>query len=308
MALSCASWRRPQPAVSWREAFGVSTSGPRANDVYNAGGWLAGYLLATRGARAFVDLYRDARDGQSAAEFAATFARVYGESLDDVWTEMIAAGRPPAFCPWECSRPQAPLDGVTPVAERRRLRLRADARDHARAAGRAGRHADRRLQLLAGDLRRRLGSARGLLRRRSRAPSARRLRAGRGRLLHHRPATAATLTLARAPAGHVRQVGLRGARRPRRRGWIRPATSPSWCRAEPGTPISPGRRPRTSCSGHRRRLPRHRSAPPVTPPPTRAPCRQSTPLPVQGMRTLRVDADPVAGRSRSWSPLRSPSL
>ena len=29
---------------------------------------------------------------------------------------MIAAGRPPAFCPWECGRPQAPLDGVTPVA------------------------------------------------------------------------------------------------------------------------------------------------------------------------------------------------
>jgi hypothetical protein len=116
VALSCASWRRPQPAASWRDAFGVSTSGPLANDVYNAGGWLAGYLLATRGAPAFVDLYRDAPAGQSANEFAATFTRVYGESLDDVWTEMIAAGRPPAFCPWECSRPQAPLDGVTPVA------------------------------------------------------------------------------------------------------------------------------------------------------------------------------------------------
>ena len=116
VALSCASWRRPQPAMSWREAFDLSTSGPRANDVYNAGGWLAGHLLATRGARAFVDLYRDADAGQTADQFAATFARIYGESLDDVWTAMIAAGRPPAFCPWECGRPQAPVDGVTPVA------------------------------------------------------------------------------------------------------------------------------------------------------------------------------------------------
>ncbi len=116
VALSCASWRRPQPTMSWREAFDLSTSGARANDVYNAGGWLAGYLLATRDARAFVALYRDADAGQTADQFAATFARVYGESLDDVWTEMIAAGRPPAFCPWECGRPQAPVDGVTPVA------------------------------------------------------------------------------------------------------------------------------------------------------------------------------------------------
>jgi hypothetical protein len=116
VALSCASWRRPQPTVSWREAFGLSTSGPRATDVYNAGGWLAGYLLATRGARAFVGLYRDAGAGETADQFAATFARIYGEALDDVWTEMIAAGRPPAFCPWECGRPQAPVDGVTPVA------------------------------------------------------------------------------------------------------------------------------------------------------------------------------------------------
>ena len=116
VALSCASWRRPQPTVSWREAFDLSTSGPRANDVYNAGGWLAGYLLSTRVASAFVDLYRDAGAGQTADAFAATFARVYGESLDDVWTEMMAAGRPPAFCPWECGRPQASLDGVTPIA------------------------------------------------------------------------------------------------------------------------------------------------------------------------------------------------
>jgi len=116
VALSCASWRRAQPTLSWREAFGLTASGPRATDVYNAGGWLAGYLLATRDTRAFVDLYRDASYGQSADAFAATFTRVYGESLDDVWTEMIAAGHPPAFCPWECSRPQAPVDGTTPVA------------------------------------------------------------------------------------------------------------------------------------------------------------------------------------------------
>ena len=172
VALSCASWRRPQPAVSWREAYGLSTSGPRANEVYNAGGWLAGYLLATRGTRAFVDLYRDAGDGQSAAEFAATFTRIYGESLDDVWTEMIAAGRPPAFCPWECSRPQAPLDGVTPVAS--------DA-----ACGVEPTHAITLAQpseLVAtltgvsnfslGILRRRLGSARDLLRGVARADAA----------------------------------------------------------------------------------------------------------------------------------------
>jgi hypothetical protein len=116
VALSCASWRRSRPAIPWREAYGLPASGPRAAELYSAGGWLAGYLLATRGTRAFVDFYRDAGYGRPAAEFAATFARIYGESLDDVWAEMIAAGRPPAFCPWECSRPQAPLDGVTPVA------------------------------------------------------------------------------------------------------------------------------------------------------------------------------------------------
>ena len=134
VALSCASWRRSQPAISWREAYGLSASGPRAAELYSAGGWLAGYLLATRGTRAFIDLYHDAGYGRPAAEFAATFARIYGESLDDVWAEMLAAGRPPAFCPWECSRPQAPRRRGDAGGERRRLRRPADARAHARAA------------------------------------------------------------------------------------------------------------------------------------------------------------------------------
>jgi len=30
VALSCASWRRAQPTLSWREAFGLTASGPRA--------------------------------------------------------------------------------------------------------------------------------------------------------------------------------------------------------------------------------------------------------------------------------------
>ncbi len=76
-----------------------------------------GFLLATRPASLFTALYRDAGSAWTADDFAASFARAYGESLDDVWAEMIAAGRPLVFCPWECSRPPAPLDGVTPVAK-----------------------------------------------------------------------------------------------------------------------------------------------------------------------------------------------
>jgi hypothetical protein len=113
--LSCASWRFTQPVIPWREAFVLDAQGRRAAELYHAGGWLVGHLLATRPAESFIALYRDARDNQTADQFAATFARVYGEALDDVWAQAIATGRPPAFCPWECSRPQAPVDGVTPV-------------------------------------------------------------------------------------------------------------------------------------------------------------------------------------------------
>jgi hypothetical protein len=116
IALSCASWRRQRPVIPWRQAFDIRESSPRVHELYDAAGWLAAYLLATRPAAAFVALYRDAGAEQAAGEFAASFARAYGEPLDDVWDEMIAAARPPAFCPWECGRPQAPLDGVTPVA------------------------------------------------------------------------------------------------------------------------------------------------------------------------------------------------
>jgi hypothetical protein len=116
VALSCSSWRFPRPTIPWPEAFALKASGPRAVDLYAAGGWLAAFLLATRPVPSFMALYRDAAPDQSAVQFAATFARVYGESLDSVWAQMIAAGRPPAFCPWECSRPPAPVDGVTPVA------------------------------------------------------------------------------------------------------------------------------------------------------------------------------------------------
>lgn len=114
VAVSCQlAFSYPRPVVDWRTAFDAD----RDSTLYGAGGWLASRLLATRDPALFLRLYAEVPHDADADAFAAAFARIYGEALDDVWKETVGAEDGSVFCPWECSRPGLPVDGSAVTLE-----------------------------------------------------------------------------------------------------------------------------------------------------------------------------------------------
>jgi hypothetical protein len=80
--------------------------------VYTYGAWFAGYLLHHHGVDRFVALY-DQLDNESASaeQIAATFASVYGETLDSVWNAAVASGdRIQCVNVWPCNGAALSLD------------------------------------------------------------------------------------------------------------------------------------------------------------------------------------------------------
>jgi hypothetical protein len=114
VAIACQLNFYPRPTVGWREAFETERT---SSVVYGSGGWLVSRLLATRDPALFVRLYETVPNDADADEFAGVFQYIYGESLDDVWNETVAAEGGTVFCPWECSRPAIPLDGSGAVLD-----------------------------------------------------------------------------------------------------------------------------------------------------------------------------------------------
>jgi hypothetical protein len=108
-AVACEVPAYPRPTIGWRDAFEADR---HSWELYGAGGWLVSRLLATRDPRLFVRLYGSLSNDADADTFAAVFQHIYGERLDDVWDETVAAEGGTVFCPWECSRPPISLDGT----------------------------------------------------------------------------------------------------------------------------------------------------------------------------------------------------
>jgi hypothetical protein len=116
VALSCQMAAYPRPTVSWQEAFQADRMG---GGLRGPGSWLTGFLLRSRPVPSFLQLYGRAPHGASPAAFAVLFEEIYGESLDDVWAQVTALEQPPVICPWECSRPAVPVDGLEAIAPTR---------------------------------------------------------------------------------------------------------------------------------------------------------------------------------------------
>jgi hypothetical protein len=120
VALAC---ERPLAvsALPWRE---VVTLRPfdRSQRIYEEGPWFVGYLLRRFGPSAFLDLYLALRDHMTADAIAATFADVYGVSLDQAWTDAARAGSTvPCALLWECAGQavvddDAQVSGGAPIA------------------------------------------------------------------------------------------------------------------------------------------------------------------------------------------------
>jgi hypothetical protein len=100
VALSCQHY--PRPTGSWQDAL---TADRFSAQLYGAGGWLVGYLMRMFRKTWFVNLYGSLQINATADEIAAVFKRIYGMSLDDVWTAAITDKQAPMLCPWECGRP-----------------------------------------------------------------------------------------------------------------------------------------------------------------------------------------------------------
>ena len=107
VALTCRHAARP--IGSWRDAYGADRL---SSHLYDAGGWLVGYLLRMFRATWLVNFYGSVGISATPDEFAAVFKDIYKMSLDDVWAAAITVPQTPRRCPWECgARSALALDG-----------------------------------------------------------------------------------------------------------------------------------------------------------------------------------------------------
>jgi hypothetical protein len=107
VALSCQGY--PRPTGSWRDFYNLPHE---SYDLYGAGGWLVGELLAMFPARQLPWLYGGLSINASADQFAAAVKDIYGMELDVIWAAAIGGPGQPMRCPWECeSSEKLPIDG-----------------------------------------------------------------------------------------------------------------------------------------------------------------------------------------------------
>jgi hypothetical protein len=97
VALSCEAY--PRPTGSWRDLYNLPHS---SYDLYGAGGWLVGELLAMFPARQLPWLYGALAINATADQFATTVKDIYGMDLDLIWAAAIGGPGQPMHCPWEC--------------------------------------------------------------------------------------------------------------------------------------------------------------------------------------------------------------
>ena len=100
-----------KPDVTADELAALAPSGSDAR-VYQAGGWLVGYLLDVFGPQAFMTLYASLAHDANTADMDAAFKRHLGRGLGDVWSAALAEDQARNTCAWACSRPTVPFDGT----------------------------------------------------------------------------------------------------------------------------------------------------------------------------------------------------
>lgn len=117
VVLACASqeFGQPKPTQPWDQLAALDYSPGTRAEVYSAGAWLVGYLLAHYDPRLFTTIYHRLPSSTDAGSMDAAFRDVYGDTLASIWAAALAGTEPLDACVWQCSRPPMPLDG-TPVA------------------------------------------------------------------------------------------------------------------------------------------------------------------------------------------------
>jgi hypothetical protein len=111
VALSCGSafYASQKPTtVGWQDLASYSAG---QLEVYPPGAWLASYLLDVFGPARFMQLYGSVPFSATAADLDAAVQRIYGKSLADIWSDVLAEDQPRNTCVWECSGAPLALDG-----------------------------------------------------------------------------------------------------------------------------------------------------------------------------------------------------
>jgi hypothetical protein len=110
VALSCSQTISSTPSLSLQDALRVpdALSDQR---VYDTGGRLVRFLLATYGAESFLRFYSHLGAGSTFDTLDHLMRATFGAGAEEIWQETLAT---PANCPppFECSRDALPLDGT----------------------------------------------------------------------------------------------------------------------------------------------------------------------------------------------------
>jgi hypothetical protein len=113
-ALGCSWDSQEDPAQDWRPWLNFDPWGSDRDRGYRLSSRFVSHLLVTHGAQRLRQLFMSSWRGENPAEFARTFANLYGQPIEQVWTAAIASG---LVCDpvWACAAPAATGEGAFSV-------------------------------------------------------------------------------------------------------------------------------------------------------------------------------------------------